>query len=74
MKSSVTTVKVDQKLYETFKIENVKSKFHLQDLVNRAMYLYLNDDEFRNKLYNFIIPVLSEQSQVTKLNITGSTN
>jgi len=74
MKSSVTTVKVDQGLYETFKIQNVKSKFHLQDLVNRAMYLYLNDEEFKNKLYNFIIPVLSEQSQVTKLNITGSTN
>ncbi len=73
MKSSVTTVKVDQGLYETFKIQNIKSKFHLQDLVNRAMYLYLNDKEFRDKLYNFTIPVLSEQSQVTKLNITGST-
>ena len=73
MKSSVTTVKVDQGLYETFKIQNIKSKFHLQDLVNRAMYLYLNDEEFRDKLYNFTIPVLSEQSQVTKLNITGST-
>ena len=73
MKSSVTTVKVDQGLYETFKIQNIKSKFHLQDLVNRAMYLYLNDEEFRDKLYNFTIPVLSEQAQVTKLNITGST-
>ena len=72
MKGSITTVKVDNGLYELFKIQNVKSKFHLQDLVNRAMYLYLNDKDFKDKLYNLIIPVLSEESQITKLNITGS--
>ena len=74
MKGSITTVKVDNGLYESFKIQNIKSKFHLQDLVNRAMYLYLNDKEFKDKLYNFIIPVLSEEAQITKLNITGSKN
>ena len=72
MKGSITTVKVDNGLYELFKIQTVKSKFHLQDLVNRAMYLYLNDKDFKDKLYNLIIPVLSEESQITKLNITGS--
>jgi hypothetical protein len=72
MKGSITTVKVDNGLYESFKIQNIKSKFHLQDLVNRAMYLYLNDKEFKDKLYNLIIPVLSEEAQITKLNITGS--
>jgi fructose-bisphosphate aldolase class 1 len=72
MRGSITTVKVDNGLYESFKIQNIKSKFHLQDLVNRAMYLYLNDKEFKDKLYNLIIPVLSEESQITKLNITGS--
>jgi fructose-bisphosphate aldolase class 1 len=74
MKGSITTVKVDNGLYESFKIQNIKSKFHLQDLVNRAMYLYLNDKEFKDKLYNLIIPVLSEEAQITKLNITGSKN
>ena len=74
MRGSITTVKVDNGLYESFKIQNIKSKFHLQDLVNRAMYLYLNDKEFKDKLYNLIIPVLSEESQITKLNITGSKN
>ena len=72
MKGSITTVKVDNGLYELFKIQNVKSKFHLQDLVNRAMYLYLNDKDFKDRLYNLIIPVLSEEAQITKLNITGS--
>ena len=74
MKGSITPVKVDNGLYESFKIQNIKSKFHLQDLVNRAMYLYLNDKEFKDKLYNLIIPVLSEEAQITKLNITGSKN
>ena len=49
-----------------------KSKFNLQDLVSRSMYLYMNDKEFRDKLYNFILPVLSEASQQTVLNISGS--
>lgn len=72
--NSLTTVKVDKQLYESFKIKNIKTKFYLQDLVNRCMYLYLNDDIFRSQVYNFILPQLSEESQKTVLNITGSTN
>lgn len=71
--NSITTVKVDKQLYESFKIKNVKTKFYLQDLVNRCMYLYLNDTQFRDKIYNFTIPVLSESAQIAVLNITGST-
>lgn len=71
--NSITTVKVDKQLYETFKIKNVKTKFYLQDLVNRCMYLYLNDDQFRGRIYNFNIPQLSEDAQISILNITGST-
>ena len=72
--NSITTVKVDKQLYESFKIKNVKTKFYLQDLVNRCMYLYLNDDQFRSQIYNFNIPQLSESAQTAILNITGSTN
>lgn len=71
--NSITTVKVDKQLYETFKITNVKTKFYLQDLVNRCMYLYLNDDQFRSQIYNFNIPQLSTSAQTAILNITGST-
>lgn len=70
--NSITTVKVEKQLYESFKIKNVKTKFYLQDLVNRCMYLYLNDEQFRDKIYNFNIPQLSEPAQVAVLNITGS--
>lgn len=72
--NSITTVKVDKQLYESFKIKNVKTKFYLQDLVNRCMYLYLNDDQFRSQIYNFNIPQISESAQTAILNITGSTS
>jgi hypothetical protein len=69
---SITTIKVNKQLYDSFKIDNIKSKFNLQDLVSRSMYLYMNDKEFRDKLYNFVLPILSNESQKTVLNITGS--
>ena len=71
--NSITSVKVDKTLYDSFKINNVKKKFYLQDLVNRCMYLYIHDDKFRQRIYEFTIPQLSLQSQTAILNITGST-
>lgn len=70
--NSITTVKVDKALYDAFKIKNVTTKFFLQDLVNRCMYLYLNDTAFSAQIYNFNVPVLSDAAQLTTLNITGS--
>jgi hypothetical protein len=71
--SSITTVRVDKNLYDSFKITNVKTKFYLQDLVNRSMYLYLNDPDFKKRICEFQIPKLSKSAQLTTLNITGST-
>ena len=57
----MTSVKVNKETYELFKKNTFKTRFYLQDLVNRSMYLYLNDEQYRNTLNNFSIPVLSEQ-------------
>jgi len=48
----LTSVKVNQELFDTFKIECVKRKFSLNKLVNRAMDLYLNSEEFRKQVTN----------------------
>lgn len=48
--TTLTSVKVDKDLFETFKIECVKRKFSLNKLVNRAMDLYLNDENFRKQI------------------------
>ena len=48
----LTSVKVHRDLFENFKIECVKTKFSLQKLTDRALYLYLTSDEFRNQIHN----------------------
>ena len=48
----LTSVKVHRDLFENFKIECVKTKFSLQKLTDRALYLYLTSDEFRKQIHN----------------------
>ncbi len=46
----VTSVKVDKEIFEQFKVACVKYKFNFQKLADRAMHLYLTDEDFRRKL------------------------
>ena len=48
----LTSVKVHRELLEEFKIECVKTKFSFQKLSDRAIYLYLTDEEFRKTIHN----------------------
>ena len=43
---TLTSVKVKSDLFENFKIECVKRKFSFQKLADRALFLYLTDDDF----------------------------
>lgn len=52
MEEQLTSVKVEKDLFNTFKVECVKRKFSLNKLVNRAMDLYLNSEEFRKQVTN----------------------
>mgnify|MGYP003627501897 FL=1 len=52
MALKLTSVKVADNLFQDFKISSIRHKFNLQKLVNRAVHLYLNDEEFRKKLHN----------------------
>ena len=51
-KEQLTSVKVDKELFDVFKLECVKRKFSLNKLVNRAMDLYLNNEDFRKQVTN----------------------
>jgi len=51
-KEQLTSVKVDKELFDIFKLECVKRKFSLNKLVNRAMDLYINSEEFRKQVTN----------------------
>jgi|TARA_R100000482_G_C4986041_1_gene85358 hypothetical protein len=51
-KMTLTSVKVKSDLFENFKIECVKRKFSFQKLADRALFLYLSDEDFRRKITN----------------------
>jgi|TARA_B100002019_G_C21129198_1_gene527386 hypothetical protein len=50
----LTSVKVHKHLFEEFKIECVRTKFSLQKLTDRALYLYLTDEDFKKQIHNQI--------------------
>ena len=49
-KQKLTSVKVDEELFDSFKIECVKRKFSFQKLADRSLFLYLSDEDFRKKI------------------------
>jgi hypothetical protein len=51
-KMTLTSVKVKSELFENFKIECVRRKFSFQKLSDRALFLYLTDEDFRKKISN----------------------
>jgi hypothetical protein len=52
MSKKLTSVRVEQELFEDFKIECVRYKFSFQKLADRAIFFYLTDDKFREKVHN----------------------
>jgi hypothetical protein len=49
---TLTSVKVHSELFDDFKVECVRRKFSFQKLADRALHLYLTDDEFRKQISN----------------------
>ncbi len=52
----LTSVKVDPKQFEEFKMNTVRYKFSLQKLTDRAIYLYNTDAEFRKMISGIKLP------------------
>lgn len=50
-KRVITSVKIPEVLYEDFKVTSVKTKVGLQDIVERAMFMYLTDPGFRQSIH-----------------------
>ena len=59
----LTSVKVYKPLYHKFKVQAMDEEFTLQKLVNRCMDLYMNDNTFRDKIFEH-----------TNLALSGSRN
>ena len=48
--TKLTSVKILEALYNRFKVVTVNSPTTLQKLTNRCIHLYLNDEDFREKV------------------------
>ena len=47
----LTSVQVDTELFQEFKLRCVRYKFSLHKLVDRAMYSYIKDEDFRRDIH-----------------------
>ena len=61
-KQVLTSVKIDNELFEQFKIECIKRKFSFQKLSERAIHLYLTNEDFRKQLHNHSDLSLEEEN------------
>lgn len=48
----LTTVRLQDKLFEDFKLEAVKNKITMRNLLERAMFLYMTDESFKRTINN----------------------
>ena len=48
--TKLTSVKILKILYEDFRIKTVNTNMNLQKLTNRAIDMYLTNEDFRNQL------------------------
>lgn len=46
----LTSVRLDPEMYEEFKHACIKDNLTFQELASRAMFLYLEDNRFRNTI------------------------
>jgi hypothetical protein len=49
---TLTSVKVQSDLWDEFRISCVKYKFSLQKLTDRAIHLYLTNEDFRKQIHS----------------------
>lgn len=55
MKSSekrLTTVRIEDELFQEFKFQCIKDKFSFQKLASRSIFLYLTDKKFKQSIHS----------------------
>mgnify|MGYP001492459787 CR=1 FL=1 len=52
LNKKLTSVRVEEELFQEFKIQCLRYKFSFQKLADRALYLYLTDDKFKETIHS----------------------
>lgn len=83
MQRMTTTIKIENDVYDEFKILGVKNKFTLQDFVDKCVLRYITDDQFRQDIDDYQLPnkkaakkiravqISKKEEMVSKLSTTG---
>ena len=58
----LTSVKINKELFEQFRVECIKRKFSFQKLSERAVHMYLSDEDFRKRIHSHRNLSLEEQN------------
>jgi hypothetical protein len=58
-----TTVKIEEQLYNDFKVLGIRHKLTLQALLERSIYRYVNEEDFRKEINNFSPPVVGSLAE-----------
>tara|TARA_A100001201_G_scaffold137409_2_gene127283 strand:- start:1211 stop:1396 length:186 start_codon:yes stop_codon:yes gene_type:complete len=53
----LTSVKITQPLFDEFKMACLQDNFSFKKLADRAIFLYINDKEFKKLIHNTTIKV-----------------
>jgi hypothetical protein len=59
MKKVATTVKIESSLYDEFKVLGIHCRLTLQGLVERCVYRYVKEENFRKEVNDFTLPAIS---------------
>jgi hypothetical protein len=70
MNQFVTTVKLNQELYDQFRELNIRGKISFQDFVNKCLERYLIDIEFQTEISESICTKLSYNAPFKLINPT----
>ena len=49
---TLTSIKIPKGIYEDFRVLTKMNKMYLQDLTERALFLYITDPDFRHKIHS----------------------
>jgi len=60
-----TTIKVESTLYDEFKVLGVRHKLTLQGLIEKTIFRYVNEENFRAEINNFVLPLTTVVPAIT---------
>lgn len=52
-----TTIKVENGLYDQFKVLGISHRITLQGLVEKTIYKYVTDANYRKEIDSFLLPI-----------------